>query len=102
MPDFRLKRVNEDGSKYKITLRDNQIERTVHSEDPEVNDPKSNENNAYLTEFLDPEVCVDPLADKLLAFVCEAGDQCTLGDPKDRTPGSYSSSLHFTVCNVCK
>lgn len=91
MPDFVLKRVNEEGSKFKITLRDSQIARTVHSEDPEVNDPALNEKNAYLTEFLDPEECDDPLADKILAFVCEAGDQCTLGDPKDRTPGCHLS-----------
>lgn len=57
-----------------------------------MNDPALNEKNAYLTEFLDPEECDDPLADKILAFVCEAGDQCTLGDPKDRTPGCHSFS----------
>ncbi|KAG8294184.1 hypothetical protein J6590_003358 [Homalodisca vitripennis] len=87
MPTFEMKVDTEDKSKFEISMKENQIERIVHSEG--MPDDEKTDDHAYLSKFYALEECDAALAAKILAFECSAAENCTLGNPKDRTPGTY-------------
>lgn len=87
MPTFELMCDPETKTKFELSVREEQVERVVYSE--ELTDAERSDDYAYLTVFIPPEDCDEALRAKTLAFQCCSQEQCVLGDPKDRTPGDY-------------